>query len=166
MQLAEVQFRRQSNPVDMVELVAASRDWAFERPCDDEIEMSVDGTRARYSLSLSWMEHCEALHLGCAFELKVPAHREAEVLRLLARTNEAMLLGHFDLWPAEGAVMFRHALLLSGNAEPTSEQAERLLTLALENCERYFDAFHFVIWANKTAEEALACAMFETVGHA
>lgn len=166
MQLNQAEFRRHSNPMDTVELVAAARDWTFERVCEDEIAMSVDGRHARYSLSLSWMEHCEALHLGCAFELKVPAHREAEVLRLLARTNEALLLGHFDLWPSEGAVMFRHALLLSGNAEPTSAQAERLMTLALENCERYYQAFQFVIWADRSAEEALACSLFETVGHA
>jgi len=157
---------RQFNPVDVIELVASSRDWVFERPCDDEIAVSVAGLWTEYSVSFSWMPDYEALHLGCAFDMKVPEHRLVEVLRLLARINEQLLIGHFDLWPKEGAIMFRHALLLSGGADPTSQQAERLLTCALENCERFYQAFQFVVWASKDADEALSCSMFETVGNA
>lgn len=166
MRLSEVEIQRQSNPVDVIEFVAARADWTFERSCDDEIAVEVRGLWADYSVSFSWMEDCEALHLGCAFAMKVPAHREAEVLKLLARINERLLIGHFDLWLSEGAVMFRNALLLSGGASATPEQAERLLASALETCERYYQAFQFVIWANKDAEGALACAVFETMGRA
>ena len=41
-----------------------------------------------------------------------------------------------------------------------------MLTSALESCERFYQAFQFVIWADKTAQEALACALFETQGEA
>lgn len=157
---------RQSNPVDVVELVASSREWSFERAGDDEIALSVSGVWADYAVSFSWLEHCEALHLGCAFDLRVPAHRQAEVFRLIARINEQLVLGHFDLLASQNAVMYRHALLLSGGAAATSQQAERLLTAALETCERFFQAFQFVVWAMKSAEDALACSLFETVGRA
>ncbi|WP_224007880.1 YbjN domain-containing protein [Aureimonas sp. SA4125] len=166
MTFGEVELERQFNPVDVIELVAASRDWSFERPCEDEIAMSVAGVWTEYAVSFSWMPDNEALHLGCAFDMKVPAHREVEVLRLLAKINPQLLVGHFDLWSAEGAVMFRHALLLSGGADPTSQQAERLLTCALENCERFYQAFQFVVWASKDADDALACSLFETAGSA
>ncbi len=88
------------------------------------------------------------------------------MLRLLSRINEQMLVGHFDLWSSEGAVMFRHAILLSGGVQPTSQHAERMLSAALEACERYYQAFQFVVWAEKSAEEAMACAVFDTVGNA
>lgn len=166
MQLGELDVRRLSHPVDVIETVASHHDWSFERPCDDEIAVSVQGAWTDYSVSFSWMEASEALHLGCAFTLKVPARRQVEVLRLLSRINEGMLVGHFDLWAAEGAVMFRHAILLSGGVQPTSQQAERLLSAALEACERYYQAFQFVVWAEKSADEALACAVFDTVGNA
>ena len=42
----------------------------------------------------------------------------------------------------------------------------RLLGTALDSCERYFTAFQFVVWAGKTAREALDAAMFETSGEA
>jgi hypothetical protein len=41
-----------------------------------------------------------------------------------------------------------------------------LLGTALEACERYFTAFQFVVWAGKTAREALDATMFETSGEA
>ncbi len=166
MQLAEWEPRRHTNPVDVIEHVAARREWAFERPCDNEIEVSVAGVWSDYAVSFSWMEDAEVLHLGCAFSMKVPARREGEVLRLLAKINEQQLLGHFDLWPSEGAVMFRHTMLLPGGAQPTGQQAERLLAAALQACERYYQAFQFVLWADRDAEGALACAVFDTVGNA
>ncbi len=166
MSLIEFASLRQSHPVDMIEWVAAAREWAFERSGDDEIAVAVAGVWTDYSVSFSWLENIEALHLGCAFDLKIPAHRRSEVLRLLALINEKLLVGQFDLWQQEGAVMFRHALLLSGGAEPTSQQAERMLATALESCERFYQAFQFVVWADKMADDALACAIFETEGEA
>jgi len=166
MQLRHEDWERESHPVDMVELLASTREWSFERSCDDEIAVSVRGVWTDYAVSFSWMESYEALHLGCAFAMKVPARREVEVLRLLARINERLLVGHFDLCSAEGSIVFRHALLLSGGAEATAEQAERLLATALEASERYYQAFQFVVWAEKDATSAMACAVFDTVGRA
>ena len=62
--------------------------------------------------------------------------------------------------------MYRHALLLSGGAEPTDEQAAALIKAAIDACERYFQAFQFVVWAGKSAKEGLEGAMLETVGEA
>jgi len=157
---------RGSNPVDMIEQVAASNDWAFERAGDDEINITVSGNWAEYQVSFSWMEQFEALHLACAFDLKVPANRINEVMRLLSMVNEQLLIGHFDLWTGEGVIMFRQALLLNGGADANDRQLECLLASAIDSCERYFPAFQFVIWAGKDAKDALDGALFETHGSA
>lgn len=166
MTLIDFQAERQSNPVDVIEQIAAINDWTFERAGDDEITIAVAGSWADYHVSFSWMEEREAIHLACAFDLKVPENRRLEVMRLLATVNEQLWIGHFDLWSAEGIVMYRQALLLSGGAEPNSSQVERLLVTAIEACERYFQAFQFVVWAGKTASEALETVLFETLGEA
>ncbi len=44
--------------------------------------------------------------------------------------------------------------------------ARRCLKAALETCERYYQSFQFVLWAGKSAEDALAATMLETQGHA
>ena len=85
--------------------------------------------------------------------------------RLIAQINEQLWFGHFDLWTIEGLVMFRHALLLNGSLA-TPRQCEAMLKAALEACERYYQAFQFVVWAGKESREALVSTMFETEGQA
>lgn len=87
MSLIEFEIERQSNPVDMIEIVAASNDWSFERSGEDEIAMTVAGHWADYHVSFSRMEDFEALHLACAFDIKVPDQRVNEVIRLLSQVN-------------------------------------------------------------------------------
>ena len=166
MSLLEIELDRDINPVDMIEQVASINDWEFERSGDHEINITVAGMWSDYSISFSWMEDFEALHLACAFDLKVTEQRMSETMRLLSLVNEQLLIGHFDLWTREGVIMFRQALLLNGGAEPTDSQLECLLVSAVEACERYFQAFQFVVWAGRNAQEALDSALFETLGNA
>ena len=150
----------------MVERLATSNDWSFERAGDDEITILVTGRWTDYQVSFTWMDDIEALHLACAFDLKVPERHRAEVLQLISLINEQMWVGHFDLWTQDGLVMFRHALVLAGGVEASGRQCEALLATAVDACERYFPAFQFVVWAGKPAREALDAAMFETRGEA
>jgi hypothetical protein len=166
MSLMELDIGRQSNPVDMIEFVAANNDWTFERSGEDEIAMTVEGKWADYHVSFSWMEEFEALHLACAFDIKVPESRLAEVHCLLSHVNGQVLMGHFDLWRREDVVIFRQSLLLAGGAEPTNRQVEVLLSSALESCEAYFQAFQFVVWSGMDAQSAVDAVLFETVGEA
>lgn len=166
MNLLELDIARDAHPVDVIEQVAHTNDWAFDRTGDDEIAVSVVGNWTDYHLSFSWMEEFEALHLACAFDVKVSEPRVNEVMRLLSLINEQMLMGHFDLWRQEGAVMYRQSLLLAGGAAPTSRQVEVLLASALEACECYYQAFQFVVWSGVSAKEALQSVLFETVGRA
>jgi hypothetical protein len=166
MSLIEHEAERQNNPVDVVERLAALHDWAFDRAGDDEIAISVQGRWTDYQVSFTWMDDIEALHLACAFDLKVPEPRRAEVVALIGLINEQLWVGHFDMWTKDGIIMFRHALLLAGGVQVVGRQCEALLDAALETSERYFQAFQFVVWAGKNAREALDATMFETSGEA
>lgn len=166
MSLVDLSSGRQVNPVDVVESVAAVNGWPFERGAEDEITISIDGRWADYHASFTWMSEIEALHLACAFDLKVPESRRAEVRQLVSQVNEQLWVGHFDIWPKEGVVMHRHGLMLVGGAQPSGEQCAALLNNALSTCERYYQSFQFVLWAGKGAKEALEAATFETKGQA
>src|SRR5246127_93125 len=154
------------NPLEVVERVASSNDWSFERAGEDEITILVRGKWTDYQVSFTWMFDIEALHLACAFELKVPERFRPQVQQLISLVNEQMWVGHFDLWLQDGIVMYRHALVLAGGGEASGRQCEALLSTALDACERYFPAFQFVVWAGKPAREALDAAMFDTQGQA
>lgn len=162
---AEPGYDRQTNPIDLVEQLAASHDWATDRTGDDELTIVVGGTLTDYHVSLNWRGDLEALHLACAFDFRVPENRLNEMYRLIAQINEQLWLGHFDLWTQEGLVMFRHALLLNGSIVSPA-QCEAMMRAALESCERYYRAFQYVVWAGKESREALVSTMFETEGQA
>jgi hypothetical protein len=161
-----IETDRAEHPLDVVERLAAIRDWIFDRADADEMSVAVSGHWAEYQVAFTWIEDVEAIHLACAFDLKVPDRRHTEILQLVALVNEQLWVGHFDLWSSENVVMFRHALLLTGGVEPTHAQCETLLKAAVDACERYFQAFQFVLWAGKTAREALDSVLFETEGEA
>jgi len=166
MSLSETTAERRMNPVDVVERVAALNEWAFERAGDDEITISVNGRWTGYQAAFTWMDDIEALHLACAFDLKVPERRRSEVLALIGQVNEQLWVGHFDLWSHDGVVMFRHALILAGGVDASGRQCEVLLDAAVDACERYYQAFQFVVWAGTGAREAMDAAMFQTSGEA
>lgn len=165
MATAETNHERLHNPVDLIEQVASSHNWACERTNDDELTLTVAGSWADYHVSLNWRDDLESLHIACAFDFKVPDNRLGEVYRLIAQINEQLWLGHFDIWSTEGLIMFRQGLMLNG-AVATPSQCEALLRAALEACERYYQSFQFVVWAGKDARDALASTMFETHGEA
>ncbi|TMK11223.1 MAG: hypothetical protein E6G75_19500 [Alphaproteobacteria bacterium] len=141
MSLIDFTEQPHGNPLEVVERVAATNGWSFERAGEDEITILVAGKWSDYQVSYTWMFDIEALHLACAFELKVPEVQD-------------------------GLVMYRHALVLAGGVEASGRQCEALLATALDACERYFPAFQFVVWAGKPAREALDAAMFDTQGQA
>jgi hypothetical protein len=69
---------------------------------------------------------------------------------------------------AHGMLLFRHAALLDGQGDAalTLEQAETLVEAAIDECERFYPVFQFVLWADKTPQEAIAAALIETQGEA
>ena len=166
MSVVEMDYERDTHPVDVIEHVAHLRDWNFERTGDDEVAVAVAGHWTNYHVSYAWMSDFESLHFACAFDVTVKKARLTELMRLMSLINEQLLMGHFDFWEQEGAIMYRHSLLLAGGAEPTSEQVEIMLTGAVEICETYYQAFQAVLWSGQTARDAMEYAMFETVGEA
>jgi len=166
MSLIEFISDSSSNPLQVVEDVAAVNSWSFERSGDNEITIMVKGRWTDYQVCFTWMSEIEALHLACTFDMKIPDVRRAEVQKLIALVNEQLWIGHFDIWMQSGLIMYRQALPLNGGLTATSLQCEAMLASAVDASERYFPAMQFVVWAGKSAAEAMAAAMFETEGEA
>jgi len=162
----EISSTRGEHPLDVVERIASLRDWRFDRVDMDEMSVSVSGNWANYHVSITWLEDMEAIHIGCAFDLKISNIHRSEIMQLVSLINQQLLVGHFDLWLNENIVVFRHALLLADGAEPNSGQCEVLLQYAIDTCERYYQAFQFILWSGKNARKALDCMLFETEGNA
>lgn len=154
------------NPLDVVEEIVSANQWPFDRQGDEELSVTVAGSWCDYHLGFSFSPFQGGLQLACAYDMRVPVRRRADVYTLLAHVNERVWLGHFDLWSEDAIPMFRHAVLTRGGSLPSSSQMESLIEIAISECERFYPAFQFVIWGGKTPAEAIAAAMLETVGEA
>ncbi|MGH6855728.1 MAG: YbjN domain-containing protein, partial [Aestuariivirga sp.] len=146
--------------------LAEQRHWSFDRTNAAEVTMLVEGSWSDLHVAMNWRDDVETLHVACTFDAKVPQARHEETARLVAMINAQMLHGHFDLWQTDGSLVFRNNLLLAGGAEANDAQCEGLIRLAVESCQRYFPAVQFVVWAGRSAAEALESSLFETMGEA
>jgi hypothetical protein len=65
-------------------------------------------------------------------------------------------------------LLFRHAALLDPSSESalTLQQAGTLIEAAIDECERFYPVFQFVLWGGKSPVEAIAAALIETHGEA
>ena len=155
-----------AHPVDAIETIAGVNDWEYERDSADEIVITTRGAHTTYTVAFTWLDEISSLHVSCTFELGVPGHRHTEVTRLLRRINEQLWLGHFDMWEDDKVILYRHSHVLGATDELSHDVAQMLLQSALSNCDMYYQAFHFVVWAGQSAEQAMQATMFETVGEA
>lgn len=158
----------QAAPIDMLEHYFGAHGWAFERLGDEEIAASVEGSWTTYQLRAMWREDDGVLQFIAHLDVRVPDNRRAPVYETLSLVNEQLWLGHFEMWAADGALVYRHATLLAADDEGglSLDQAETLVEAALDECERYYPVFQFVIWAGKKPSEAIDAAMIDTVGEA
>jgi len=154
-------------PIDMLEAYYAAHGWDHERH-DDEIVATVKGSWTSYELRALWREDDSVLQFLAFPDIKVPDDRRAQFYEAVGLVNEQLWIGHFELWSSSGVLLFRHAAMVdSGNDGTLSlATAELLVESAMEECERFYPVFQFVLWGGKTPREAIAAAMIETQGEA
>lgn len=153
------------HPIDLLERTVEDNGWPFERAGRDELNLSVAGKWCDHHFSFTWRDDLQSLHLSSAFEMRVADDRRSDIAQLLMLLNARLWIGHFDLWPEDGQLLFRHAMIFP-ESKVSASQCEALLNLAVEACEHYYPAFQFVIWGGKTAEDAIAAAILECQGQA
>lgn len=164
--LAHRETRAARNPLDIVEEIVTANEWSFQRSADDELSVEFPGHWCGYHLHFVWSEDLSAMHLSCFMDMKVPKKRFTPVAELLTMINTKLWLGAFVLPAEESTPVFRHTVLLRGAQGASVEQLEDMVDIALTECERFYPAFQFVTWGGKTAHEAIAASLLETVGEA
>lgn len=101
-------------------------------------------------------------------DIKVVPEKRPAIYEALGLMNEQLWLGHFEMWSGSGLIVFRHSTVLDTRDGEglTLEQAEAISEAALEECERFYPVFQFVLWGGKSPGEALAAALIDTHGEA
>ena len=157
-------------PLEMLEHYFGAHGWSFERQGDEEITARVEGSWTTYQLRALWREEERMLQFIAMPDIKVPEGRRAAIHETLSLINEQLWIGHFEMWSADGTLLFRHASMVGARGDDnvglSLDQAETLVEAAVDECERYYPVFQFVLWAGKTTREAMDAALIDTVGEA
>lgn len=155
-----------ANPIDLAEKVLSERDWAYDRPEHAELYADFAGSWCNYRITLTCHEAFGALSFSCAMDTRIPQKAMVKLYPLLAKINQKLWLGHFDLVEDEGCIEFRYGMMLSGVGGMSVQQVEDLLDIAVTESERFYPAIQSLIWGDKSAEDVLAMTLMETVGEA
>ena len=153
-------------PIEMLESYFSAHGWSYDRSADDEIVANVKGSWAEYELRGVWRDEDRVLQFLALPDIKVPEEKRSAIYETIGLVNEQLWLGHFELWSASSTLLFRHGALLGPSGSLTLDQAQLLVESAIDECERFYPVFQFVLWGGKTPKDALAAAMTETQGEA
>ena len=154
-----------SAPLDMLMALFEARGW----PCgssSEEMTGEVQGSWTTYQLRCVWRAEDQVLQLLCLPEIRVPDEKRAAAEELLSLINEQMWLGHFDLWSNGGVLLYRNGTMLGDEGLLSLSQAQALVEIAVEECDRFYPAFQFVLWGDKSPRDALEAAMVDPAGEA
>ena len=115
-----------------------------------------------------WREEDRVLQFLALPDIRVTADKKAAMYETMGLINEQLWLGHFEMWSGSGLLVFRHSTVLdTRDGEGLSlDQAEAIAEAALEECERFYPVFQFVLWGGKSPGEAIAAALIDTHGEA
>ena len=62
--------------------------------------------------------------------------------------------------------MYRNSLLSFDFSSITPEIIESILTSSLSDCDKYYPTFQFLLWGDKTPNQAIEASLLETQGEA
>jgi hypothetical protein len=158
--------REESAPLDMLAALFEARGWEYDVISDEEVTAEFKGSWTSYQLRAIWREEDNALQLLVFPDVTAPTEKHETIYKALGLINEQLWLGHFDLWSQNGIILFRNGSLLPPNGMLGVDQAQTIIDVALDECERFYPVFQFIIWGEKSPEDALAAALIETHGEA
>jgi len=158
--------REEAAPIDMLAAYFEAHEWPFEHVSEDEIVATTQGSWAQYEIRAIWRDDDQVLQLLALPEIRVAEDKRQAIYETLGLINEQLWLGHFEYWSASGVVLFRHGALLGAGDTMTLDQAQIIVETAIDECERFYPVFQFVLWGGKTPQEAISASMIETRGEA
>ena len=154
------------HPIDMVQDIAATQKWKFDRIGEDQIAMAVEGQWRTYSITLAWSDMDETLRLICTFDMQPPLHRVNELYAALNEVNDNCWAGNFTYWADQKSMVFRYGLILTGGQSATLDQIDTMISTAVISAERYYPAFQLVTWGEQSLKSAMQVAIAEAYGRA
>ncbi|MXO66448.1 YbjN domain-containing protein [Altericroceibacterium endophyticum] len=162
----DVEQGEQSAPVDMLAQLFEARGWPCELLSDDELAGEVTGSWTTYQLRCVWRQEDQVLQMLALPDIRFPEEKLHSGYHLLGLINEQVWLGHFDIWSNGSVLLYRHGVMLGEDGMLGLPMAQSLVESAIEECDRFYPAFQFLLWGDKSPQNALEAALVDYAGEA
>ena len=162
----EMEQAEDAAPVEMLAALFAAHGWNYDHVSDEEMSGEVPGSWTTYQLRGIWRREDHVLQLLCLPDIRVPAGKKRQAEELVTLVNEQVWLGHFEIWSQGGVLLYRHGIMLGDEGMLGLAMAQMAVESAVAEWDRFYPAFQFVLWGDKSPREALEAALVDAAGEA
>ena len=154
------------NPIDLLEDMVMSYNWPYNRTDQNTLFAEAKGNWCNYHLTLAWSQDHKLLQYSWTYNIKIRPEKYNLVYPLINKINLNLPCGHIEFWDNEGLVMYRNSKITKEQKAFDIEEIDFILSSCLMECDKYYPAFQFVLWGNKSPEQALEASLLDTEGEA
>ena len=152
------------DPISVGEAMARSQNWSYDRLGEDSVAIVVDGKWRVLFLAMMWSRAEGLLRLTSSFDLKPRASQILDLLGAINRVNECCWEGAFTLCSEQELVVYRNVLVYEERNAAHWRHIDRLLTTAIDRCERFYPVLQAVNLGNSSFGGLLKLALSEPMG--
>ena len=116
------------NPIDIVEDVIHNKNCNFSRSDAHELVADIYTNMCQYRLYFNWSESLKSINFTVTFDIKFPLKKHSDIYELLAKINEKLWIGHFDITSKSGILAYRQTFFLPHENDMLFNQLEDLVT--------------------------------------
>ena len=135
-------------PLDLLVALFEARGW----PCEStatEMSGEIQGSWTKYQLRGIWRPEDMVLQILCLPDIRIAKDKLTPAYELVSMINEQMWLGQFEIWSNGGVLLYRNATILGDDGMLSLGQAQALVEIAVDECDRFYPAFQFVLWGGR-----------------
>jgi hypothetical protein len=157
----------EANPIDLTEMFAIKTDLDFSRVDNNEISVLLKDELPRYILSVIFRADCEIVYFSCDMDLSAPKNKRLAIADAVAKVNEKIWIGHFDLLSDENRVVYSLTIPFMSSFLMDETSVESIIQLITDECNRFYHYFAIIITDNKKTRDSTLNALFlEEAGEA
>ena len=143
------------NPIDTIEYLFARDNISLDRRKYNELVAEVQGKWDNMLIFFAYEEHMRCLHLSCLLNIETATVDRSKMFELLALLNENLWIGHFAYWSEQKMPIFKHSIILQDSEELFAEKINKIIELAIMECERVYPIFNAVMRQNVSPMQAI-----------
>ncbi|GHU18149.1 hypothetical protein FACS189472_06060 [Alphaproteobacteria bacterium] len=154
------------NLIDVTEMLATKLDLTYNRFEDDEITITLEGTRSVYELAVMLGQGSDVIYFSCDMNLAVPKKRRTAVVNAVIAANEQMWIGHFGLMSQLDKIFYSVSIPFTSSFLADEVIVESTIKAITTECDRFYHYFLALINNNMPSNISIEALFIESAGEA